>query len=195
MSSLFQQLQTQFQQLQQMIVDAGIKPHQWFGNSDLFNSSCFYCQSDEVRDYLKELENNIKRLEQISEAGYSEFLTERITQQFVCLKALVNARSVNSKNQSYKRDKQKKLAQIKHFANKATKSSQDLYSELSELQQFERRLLDMVNEKQMQLNAYTGSKNRQELQQQVLLTQQRLGRCRQALSKVEEQIQRLDEHV
>lgn len=183
----------QFQQLEYKVNSASIEQQKWFNKSDLFNSSCFYSQSDETRDYLSELKDNIVKLSQITDTAYLEFLTERVTQQFACLKNLLNAQSVNNKAKHYRRSNTQRLAQVKKLTTTVNQSSQDLYSELSKLQEFERRLLDMVSEKQQQLSAYSGSKLRNDYQQQVLVTQQRLGRCRQAISKVEEQIQKLDD--
>ena len=183
----------QFQQIEDRINHANIDQQKWFNRSDLFNSSCFYSQSDEVGEYLSELKDNINKLIKVHDTEYVEFISERVTQQFSCLKNLVNSQSVNRKAKDYRRSHNQRLAQVKKLTKTVNQSSQDLYSELSKLQEFERRLLDMVAEKQHQLSTYSGAKLRNDYQQQVLVTQQRLGRCRQAISKVEEQIQKLDD--
>ncbi|NVK24316.1 MAG: primosomal replication protein [Gammaproteobacteria bacterium] len=193
MNNRIDELVQQFERLKQQVTAANIKQEQWFNKSDLFNSSSFYCQSDETHDYLKELETNIEKLSKIGENEYLEFLVDRITQQFSCFRSLLNSQSVNNKAKSYHRSHNQRLAKVKQLTRTVHQSSQDLYAELSKLQEFERRLIEMVTEKQQQLQQYSGSKLKNDYQQQVLVTQQRLGRCRQALSKVEEQIQKLDE--
>jgi primosomal replication protein N'' len=157
-----------------------------------FVSSSFYTQSDEVQDYLKELNSNIQKLANSQSSVHVEYLTERVTNQFTCLKNLINSVSVNTKTKRQDSSLTERVNQMKQLAARVTRSSQDLYAELSKLQEYECRLEQMVQDKQRTLTEYKGIAKRTELQQQVLITQQRLGRCRQALSKVEEQIQELD---
>jgi len=164
----------------------------WFNAQDLILSNAFHCRSEEVSPYLKELENNIRHLDLISNLEHAEYLSQTIRDQFACLRNLSNSQNVNQKHMAYRQKSKRQLQQVKSLSKRANQSSQELYQELSKLQEFERRLLEMVNDKQAELNKYQGQKLRQDLQTQVLLTQQRLGRCRQAISKVEEQIQALD---
>lgn len=186
-------LQQQYALLFQTFEELKINQENWFNHSDFFHSDAFKTKSNELADYFSELNADIQKLEKISEPSYVEFLAEKITQEFACLKALLNARNLDAKNKAYNKQKRSQVQKVKQFAKKITKSSQSLYQELSKLQEYERRLLDMVTERQQQLNQYQGEKHRSEYQQQVLTYQQRLGRCRQAISKVEEQIQQLDE--
>ena len=182
-----------FNQLKSQLAELQIKPKQWFKASDIFNSDCFHNRSDELKDYLQELEANISQLEHISKTEQFEFLTERIIQQFACFKNLFSAYKVNIKNQQYKGKVNTRVKQVKAFTQKATQSSQELYTELSRLQEYERRLFEMLTEKQTQLSRYSGQVKRVDYQQQVLQTQQRLGRCRQAINKIEELILKLDQ--
>lgn len=182
----FQVLVTQFEQLK-------LNQENWFNHSDFFNSTAFYTKSDELSDYFNELKSDIDKLSRITDTTHIEFLADKITQEFACFKALLNAKYLDAKNSAYKKQQFSKLQKVKQFTKTITQSSQSLYQELSKLQEYERRLLDMVTERQQQLNQYQGQKHKAEYQQQVLTYQQRLGRCRQAISKVEEQIQQLDE--
>lgn len=188
--------QALFQQLQQLEVElqnSALNQENWFNRSDVFISSAFYTKSNELADYIDELKGNIAKLSKLTEPAYLEFLADKVTQQFACLKSLLNSVQIDSKEKKYKQLNRAKVQQAKQFANRVTKSSQALYAELSQLQEYERRLLDMVTERQQILNQYQGVKLKQQYQQDVLTYQQRLGRCRQALSKVEEQIQKLDD--
>ncbi len=183
----------QLQQLESALQASAIDDENWFNRSDVFVSSAFHTQSNELSDYISEIQENISKLTKLNETEYVEYLADRVTQQFACLKSLLNSVTVQSKDKKYKQIHRAKKQQAKQFANKVTQSSQTLYAELSQLQEYERRLLDMVAEKQQRLNQYQGANLKQQYQQDVLICQQRLGRCRQALSKVEEQIQKLDE--
>ena len=83
--------------------------------------------------------------------------------------------------------RQEKLKKIKYknMAKKVMLSSHQLYSKLSEYQEFERRLTDMLNQKNIEIQ----TKNNPKYAEEALVLHQRLGRCRQAISKVEREIE------
>lgn len=195
-NSSVQELKNKVDELKHQLSAVLQGQQQWFKASDVFNSSYFYTKSDELKDYIKELENNVNRLATVNDTTHAEYLTERISVQFTCLKNFYNSSYLSKKYTSQNKQLFSKVNRVKQMAAKATQSSQELYQELSKLQEYERRLLDMVTEKQSMLNqAQQGrisNTQKTELQNQVLVTQQRLGRCRKAISGVEEQIQRLD---
>lgn len=195
-NSSVQELKNKVDELKHQLSAVLQGQQQWFKASDVFNSSHFYTKSDELKDYIKELENNVNRLATVNDTTHAEYLTERISVQFTCLKNFYNSSYLSKKYSSQNKQLFSKVNRVKQMAAKATQSSQELYQELSKLQEYERRLLDMVTEKQSMLNqAQQGrisNTQKTELQNQVLVTQQRLGRCRKAISGVEEQIQRLD---
>ncbi|MBU2917581.1 primosomal replication protein [Psychrosphaera sp. F3M07] len=192
MNALINQLNTQFQMLEQSIKGLKLSSKQWFANSEIFRSSGFATHSDDIDDYLIELKTTIDKLASVNNEQHVSYLSERVTQQFSCLKRFVKSNDINVRNNQYSKDRIRNLNKTKQFTLQASQSSQELYAELSKLQEFERRLLDKVNLSQQQLTMYKGMSNRPALQQEVLTNQQRLGRCRQALSKVEESIQKLD---
>lgn len=192
MNALINQLNTQFQMLEQSIKGLKLSSKQWFANSEIFRSSGFSTHSDDIDDYLIELKTTIDKLASVNNEQHVSYLSERVTQQFSCLKRFVKSNDINLRNNQYSKDRIRNLNKTKQFTLQASQSSQELYAELSKLQEFERRLLDKVNLSQQQLTMYKGMSNRPALQQEVLTNQQRLGRCRQALSKVEESIQKLD---
>ena len=195
-NSSVQELKNKVDELKHQLSAVLQGQQQWFKASDVFNSSHFYTKSDELKDYIKELENNVNRLATVNDTTHAEYLTDRISVQFTCLKNFYNSSYLSKKYSSQNKQLFSKVNRVKQMAAKATQSSQELYQELSKLQEYERRLLDMVTEKQSMLNqAQQGrisNTQKTELQNQVLVTQQRLGRCRKAISGVEEQIQRLD---
>lgn len=186
-----EQLQAKLAELTGLLEHQKLMQQNWFSASDVFNSSSFYTKSEELNDYLREIQNNISRLESVTEQSHAEYLTERIAAQFSCFKNYANASYLSTKYSNQNKKHFSQVNRVKQMAARVTQSSQALYQELSKLQEYERRLLDMVAEKQAQLHQADNS-NRTELQNAVLITQQRLGRCRKALSGVEEQIQALD---
>jgi len=192
MTNVYETLIHQYDQLHFSINQNTNVRKAWFNKSDLFNAECFVTHSEDLNDYLAELKMNIVRLQTVDSVKYAEHLTAIITDQFSCFRSLLNSLSVNEKHKHYKVSMQSRIQKMKKLTTHVTQSSRELYQELSKLQEYERRLLEMVREKQQTLNQYSGQKNRVEYQQQVLVTQQRLGRCRQAISKIEEQIQQLD---
>ncbi|MBU2883477.1 primosomal replication protein [Psychrosphaera sp. B3R10] len=189
----YQILCQQFESLKEQLNAISILPEKWFAKNDLFNSTTFYTRSDELKDYVLELENNVKKLGSIQNVQLMEHLSVRVADQFSCFRGLLNSVVLNTKSKTYNATHRKQINKVKQFAKQARASSRSLYEELSKLQEFERRLVDMVAEKQQTLNKYSGQAQRQTLQDDVLVTHQRLGRCRQAISKIEEQIQKLDE--
>ena len=190
------QLLSKVDELKHRLADILQSQQTWFKASDVFNSSHFYTKSDELKDYLKELEGNVLRLRTVTEAQHAEYLTERISVQFSCFRNFTNSSYLSTKYKNQNKQHFSKVNRIKQLASKVTQSSQELYQELSKLQEYERRLIDMVNEKQNALNSAQqqriSANQKAELQNQVLVTHQRLGRCRKAISGVEEQIQKLD---
>lgn len=186
-----EQLRAKLAELTAQLQHQKLMQQNWFSASDVFNSSSFYTKSEELDDYLTEIQNNITRLESVTEQSHAEYLTERIAAQFSCFKNFTNSSYLSTKYSNQNKKHFSKVNRVKQMAARVTQSAQTLYQELSKLQEYERRLLDMVAEKQAQLQ-HANASNRSELQNAVLLTQQRLGRCRQALSGVEEQIQALD---
>jgi primosomal replication protein N'' len=66
-------------------------------------------------------------------------------------------------------------------------NSHELYQNLAQHHEFERRLNDMVFERQAQMNIAKGEAATQR-QKEVLALHQRLGKCRKAITAIEEQI-------
>ncbi len=191
----FVMLEAQMAEMERAVRETNLESMSWFNASDIFNSSSFHTQSEEIIDYIKELKQNVTRLRTVKDQTHADYLTQKITNQFQCLKNLFNSTNLSNKYRSQTRHQNRQQNSLKqrvqNLATNVTQNSQSLYEELSKLHEYERRLLDMVTEKQQLLNS-SNAQNNNELRQQVLLTQQRLGRCRQAISGIEEKIQKLD---
>ena len=104
-----QQLHAQLEQLESALESSSIDDENWFNRSDVFVSSAFYTKSNELTDYIQEVRTNIVKLSQLSDQAYLEFLAEKVTQQFACLKSLLNAASVQTKDKQYRSKQQSKV--------------------------------------------------------------------------------------
>jgi primosomal replication protein N'' len=70
-------------------------------------------------------------------------------------------------------------------------SSHQLYQQLTEHHEFERRLKDMITEREQE-RTRSKSANIDKLSQEVLALHQRLGRCRKAISAIERNIEQAE---
>lgn len=149
------------------------KPQHWF-DSALFSSHSPY-----LADYVAESLRHLTHL-QLHYAGLSaaalQRLTLRINEQVAALTQAFRNREI--------RQPVSQLARTKAVVKQISENSQQLYQQLSEYQQFEQRLLDMV---QLAQHAKGGDAT-----QRVLALHARLGRCRRAIDDVEQRIQRLE---
>ena len=80
-----------------------------------------------------------------------------------------------------------KSRRYKKAAQAVMQSSHNLHNKLNETFEFERRLLEMIATREKQFHGATVKVSKQ-LTEEVLALHQRLGRCRQAISKLEREI-------
>ncbi|MCC5851606.1 MAG: primosomal replication protein [Alkalimonas sp.] len=145
---------------------------------DWFQSELFSCHSPFLTDYVDEALQQLTRLQHFQSgqqhvsAEQQHRLAERIAAQ---CHALTRAFANHQTRRSFKVGKRK----TQQLVQQITQSSRDLYQQLSQYKEFEQRLQDMLRLAQQQ---------NQPVQQQLAL-QARLGRCRRAISDVEQQIQ------
>jgi primosomal replication protein N'' len=148
------------------------KPQNWF------DSTLFSCRSPELTDYVLEAQRNLTHLQQHSLSDGARLrLVQRLSEQTAALTQAFRNVDVRQKNTA-------KSAKLKAVVEKINASGQQLYQQLSETQEFERRLLDMIT--------LASRDNSGHAVQRTLALHARLGRCRQALSEIERQIQDLE---
>ena len=70
------------------------------------------------------------------------------------------------------------------------RKSHDNYTKLAETQQFERRLIAMIEDRETTLGQLATFSDQQRVQKELAALEGRLMRCRQALAKIERQIER-----
>jgi primosomal replication protein N'' len=156
----------------------------------IFSEALFITNSDKLVEYVAEVQNKTNELNHLinlKKVQFSYARLELIEQQISAIISAINANDVQNKAskqhiQNLKKKKYRKAAQS------FLQPIQSLYQKLAETHEFERRLLEMLEEKQMLFTQST-LKNKDKLSNELLVIHQRLGRCRQAISKIERQIE------
>ena len=173
LDTLAEQLKNLQQQAQQIdAAPAAGKPQNWF------DSTLFSCRSIALADYVAEAQRNLAllRRKQLSDASRLR-LVQRISEQTAALTQAFRNTKIRRKNYS-------KTSKVKEVLTQISANSQQLYQQLSDIQEFERRLQDMIHLAERDTST--------EGVQRTLALHARLGRCRKALSETERQIQDLE---
>lgn len=146
-----------------------------------FDSALFSHHSPDLADYVRESLHHLQHLT-LHGANLSSAARQRLTEH---LHAQINALTQAFRNEQTRKDHQQlSIKRTQHVVKKLAANSQQLYQQLSEYQQFESRLQDMVRLAQRE----SGS----EATQKALALHARLGRCRRAIDEVEQAIQKLE---
>lgn len=179
--SALQVLAQQLHELQQRAsaIDAKRQPGK---PQDWFESGLFSCHSPDLADYVADACRNLQRLsdnQNTLSAASQQRLAEHLAAQVNALTRAFSNQQTRSKfqraigfNKSGSKQTEKPATQ--------TSSTVSLYQQLTEFQQFERRLMDMIE----QAERYRGDDNAN----RILALHARLGRCRRAISEVEHAI-------
>lgn len=202
LSVLLQDLDTKAMQID--IQNTQLKTHRLIENNNLFSSTLFVSQSDQFRPYIKEVQRRLSdfsRLASTNKIGLSKVLLQQIEQQISAISNALQSNSVMhqaakiSSDANYKvRTKKAKKTQASKYAaltKNIMQSSHQLYQKLTEHHEFERRLMDMLAEREI---ARTKCKiqDNDRLSAEVLALHQRLGRCRRAISTIERDIEQAE---
>ncbi|KPD03337.1 primosomal replication protein PriC [Moellerella wisconsensis] len=141
-----------------------------------FDKNLFNRKSQKLGDCLAELNHYYAQLCHSVSLGHEQqvgFLTEKIVCQIQALAREVSTQSLRKKEDNYSQKK----AQV------------DLYARLSQHQDFERRLVAMINDRELVLDKQTNHAARHKLQQELAALAGRLYRCRQALLRIDKSIE------
>lgn len=188
------------------------KSHRLIENNNLFSQHLFTTESDKISLYVEEVKkrlNEFSRLYSLSgdNINKAEFAKSSLLQIEQQISALMNAIQANEtmhqaaqasfnakKNVRRKSAQAAQLNQTNKY-NKMAKSvllsSHQLYQQLTEHHEFERRLEDMITEREQE-RTRSKSANIDKLSQEVLALHQRLGRCRKAISAIERNIEQAE---
>jgi len=166
------------------------KSHILLKDKALFSDTLFVTYSDKFVHYVKEVENNTASLNRLIDAGQMEIAynqLEKIEQQIASLINALNSNQ-NMHNEAQLRLDAFKVKRYKKAARNILQTSHSLHQKLAEHHEFERRLSEMIQDRERdRMNATPAKSNK--ISAEILVLHQRLGRCRQAISKIERQIE------
>jgi len=185
------------------------KSHRLIENNNLFSQHLFTTESDKLCQYVEEVKKKLldfSRLYRLStdNANKKEIAKSSLLQIEQQTTALINAIQANKTMHQAAQvsfDARKKIrikstrtAQLnqqekyKALTKSVLLTSNQLYQQLSEHHEFERRLMDMITEREQQ-RVRSKSVSTDKISQEVLALHQRLGRCRKAISSIEKNIE------
>lgn len=150
----------------------------------LFDSSLFHCRSRLLDPCVKEATatfDSIEReqLHNLLTTQRAEYLTERLLAQMSAIQRELSTAYFRKNEPKHK----------SHYR----KPINALYQDLAKHKEWERRLMEMVLDKQNALNK-AGGVGQQQAQQALLTAEQRLQRCKEAIIKLEKQITFREQH-
>ncbi|HGH4748895.1 TPA: primosomal replication protein PriC [Serratia marcescens] len=140
-----------------------------------FDAALFANRGTRLRDYLAEVEKNFAQLQSAandSRTSQVAFLAEKLVAQISALQRELATQALRRKNQP------KEAPEV------------DLYHKLAEHQDYERRLIAMIQDRESLLGRQTTLAAQQKLQHELAALEGRLMRCRQALARIERNIER-----
>ncbi len=171
--------------------NAHLKAHRLLADNALFSDDMFVTYSDKFYPYVKEVERKVDELNRLIALGKNEFAFNQLPLLEKQISSLVTA--LNANNSMHVGAQQRlnaiKSKRYKKAAKNVMQSSHDLHQKLAEHHEFERRLAAMIYDREQQRTNNSQSVTQQNLSQEILALHQRLGRCRQAISKIEQQIE------
>jgi primosomal replication protein N'' len=203
LSTLLDHLSVQAKQKDQL--NSKHESHRLIENNNLFSLHLFTTESDQLSLYVDEVRKRLNEFSRLYHLGdkntnKAEFALsslQRIEQQISALMNAIQANQSMHKAAQVSYDVKKKvrvkIAQNKqknHYdkiAKSVLLSSHQLHQQLNEHHEFERRLVDMITEREQQ-RIRSKSINTDKISQEVLALHQRLGRCRKAISDIERNI-------
>lgn len=150
----------------------------------LFDDVLFHCHGKLLTPCVQEAAGTLSAIVREQEAGKltqyrAEYLTERLLAQISAIQRELSTQAIRKnepKHSSYYR-----------------KPISDLYQELAQHQDWERRLMEMVRDKQRALEQ-ASAYQKTAAQQTLLTVEQRLKRCQDAKAKIEKQITYREKH-
>ncbi|WP_413534577.1 primosomal replication protein PriC [Rahnella inusitata] len=140
-----------------------------------FDIALFSTKGTRLRDYLAEIKNNLRQLNQEvveKRSAQVAFIAERLVAQITAMQRELATQTLRKMHQTPER------------------KSHDNYTRLAETQQFERRLIAMIEDRETTLGQLATFSDQQRVQKELAALEGRLMRCRQALAKIERQIER-----
>ena len=138
-----------------------------------FDHKLFHSRGTGLTDYLAESYQTLQQLTQAADHGRTEevtWLAQRLVDQMTALA--------------------RELATLELRRQQPPAAApKDVYARLAENQDYERRLIALILDRESLLQSSDVMSRRQQLQREIAALEGRLARCRQALSRIEWQIE------
>ena len=166
-----------------------LKAHRLLKDSPLFSIELFNTHSDLFFDYVLEVKSKTVQLENLIKKQNNELSMYQIELIEKQITSLLNAFQSNNNihNEAQNRLNAMRSRRFKKSAQAIIQPSKNLYQALAEHHEFERRLLQMLSDKEQE-RLKANINNSYKISQEVLILHQRLGRCRKAISTIETDI-------
>lgn len=170
--TLLAALKTQIEHLEQRVLPLSDNPFELAR----FDRSLFNHRSIKLGDCLDDIRKHYDQLCHSVSLAHSQqvvFLAEKIVCQIQALSREISTQPLRDKETQYSQKK----------------SNIDLYERLTQHQGYERRLVAMIDDRELTLNQQTNPAQRHKLQQEIAALAGRLYRCRLALQRIDKSIE------
>ena len=157
----------------------------------LFDRGVFSTKSMNLTDYVTEIEDEITSLPPSDHRHAYAYALERIGNQVQAVFSVIKSTPIWAKENKSQYKPGPKNPVYKQAVKKIMQSSHELYDELKQNHEFERRLVLMIEERKLQMEKASPAQA-QKLNMEILTTHARLGRCRKAISATEDKIQQVE---
>ncbi|WP_133407507.1 primosomal replication protein [Parashewanella tropica] len=171
-------------------------------NTDRFNAQLFLQTGAKLQPCIHQIRTQIQQLEKRLRVGLNkeaiEISCQQIQDQFSAVKRALATTNINLKaarqtkasSRARYLNKQQKVHESSGFewiASNVMQSSHKLYDELNKHLNWASRIEQKIHALDLQLSSCS-SREKLKLQHEILQTHKRLGKCRQAISYIEERI-------
>jgi primosomal replication protein N'' len=141
-----------------------------------FDAGLFHTHGTRLRDYLAEVRQNLAQLKAVvaeQRTAQVAFVADRLVTQIGALQRELAT-----------------LALRKAVSRPQAESKEDIYHRLAQHQDFERRLIAMIRDRESLLGRQESLAQQRKIQQELAALEGRLQRCRQALVRIERAVER-----
>ena len=208
--ALIKRLRAQLQSLEQEVLrhDQNLPSHdsQLLQNVERFNHQLFNQSGGKLFPCIAQISKHIDNLERQIALGIDmnmiQISCEQIQDRFIALKRAISSTSINVKDakqvraskRAYYAKQQAGRHQASGFdwiATSVMQNSHQLYDELNKHLNWSKRIEQKIEQLNLTLDN-CADMDKIKLQQEILAMHRRLGKCRQAISYIEDRIQLLE---
>ncbi len=151
----------------------------------LFDERLFGCRSRYLVPCINETKSTLASIQREEKFGLlttqrAEYLTQMLVAQIEAIQREVATQRIRSNEPRPKGSYKKPIS--------------DMYQDLVQHQEWERRLTQMIREQEQAINHCSSFDQQQQLQKTLLATEKRLERCKAATIRLEQQITYREQH-